>query len=257
MASLGLSESHLREAVAEFAIYLLASGASLAYGGDLRRQGFTELLFELVMRYRQQGESDTRVTDYLAWPVHIRMTADDLYKRNAKLFGFARLVLVGQDGSCISMEDRKTLQSREPSDDEWSTGLTLMRQIMRGETDARVVLGGRVEGYKGVMPGIAEEALLSFQVGQPLFLVGGFGGCTRDVAETVGLVDAWSGDRRTWRGRQWFEPYGPDDLHNGLSIEENQVLARTPHIDQAVTLVMLGLHRLRGSVHKGSGQKGE
>ena len=53
-----------------------------------------------------------------------------------------------------------------------------MRRTMLAQTNARILLGGRVENYKGVMPGIAEEALLSLQVGQPLFLLGGFGGCT-------------------------------------------------------------------------------
>ena len=244
MAVFGLSEGHLREAVAEFAIYLLASGASLAYGGDLRTRGFTKLLFELVMRYRRQEETNTRVTDYLAWPVHIRMTAYDLDTLDAELQGVAQLALIGQDGRRMSMEDRQSLPSREPSDDEWSAGLTSMRRVMREETDARIVLGGRVEGYKGDMPGIAEEALLSFESGQPVFLIGGFGGCTRDIAETLGLVDAWAGSRPDWPGRQRFER--PDDLHNGLSTKENRVLSRTPHIDQAVTLVMLGIHRLRG-----------
>ena len=257
MAALGLSEGHFREAVAEVAIYLLASGANLAYGGDLRREGFTELLFELVMRYRQEEEPQARVTDYLAWPVHISMTADDLSKRSLELQEFAHLVLVGLDGSRISMEARQVLPSREPTNDEWPAGLTSMRQAMRGETDARIVLGGRVEGYRGAMPGIAEEALLSFESGQPLFLVGGFGGCTRDIAETLGLVDAWTGSRPAWPGRQRFERYDPDNLRNGLSPEENQVLARSPHIDQAVSLVMLGLHRLRNGLHYGSSHEGE
>ena len=245
IATLGLSEGHLREAVAEVAIYVLASGASLAYGGDLRREGFTELLFELVMRYRRQEEIQARVIDYLPWPVHILMTADDLDKRSTELREFAQLVLIGLDGNRMSMEDRQVLPSHEPTESEWSVGLTSMRQVMRGETDARVVLGGPVEDYRGAMPGIAEEALLSLESGQPLFLLGGFGGCTRDIAETLGLVDAWAGSRPAWPGRQSFECYDPDNLHNGLSPEENQVLARSPHIEQAVSLVMLGLHRLR------------
>ena len=257
MAVFGLSEGHLREAVAEFAIYLLASGGNLAYGGDLRSGGFTKLLFELVMRYRPPEETSERVTDYLAWPVHIRMLVDDLDALDAELQGFAQLAVIGDDGGRMSLEDRRTIQSHEPDDDEWSAGLTSMRRIMREETDARIVLGGRVEGYKGCMPGIAEEALMSFECGQPVFLIGGFGGCTRDIAETLGLVDAWAGSRPAWPGRQRFERYGSDDLCNGLSIEENLVLARTPHIDQAVTLVMRGLHRLRGAFHGGSGQEGE
>ena len=257
MAALGLSEGHLREAVAEFAIHLLASGSNLAYGGDLRREGFTELLFELAMRYPRQEEIQARVSDYLAWPVHILMPADELYMRSTELQEFAEIVLIGLDGVPMSMEDRQVLLSREPTEDEWSKGLTSMRHLMRGETDARVVLGGRVEDYKGAIPGIAEEALLSVESGQPLFVVGGFGGCARDIAETLGLVDSWAGSRATWPGRQSFERYGPDNLHNGLYPEENQILARSPHIEQVVSLVLLGLRRLRDSLHSGSGQEGE
>lgn len=257
MAVLGFSESHLRETVAEFAIYLLASGANLAYGGDLRSGGFTALLFELVMRYRRQEDTDARVIDYLAWPVHVRMKATDLDALAAELQGFAQLALIGQDGRWMSMEDRHTLPSHEPHEHEWGPGLTAMRRTMRGETDARIVLGGRVEGYKGDMPGIAEEALLSLEVGQPLFLIGGFGGCTRDIAETVGLVDTWAGSRPSWPGRKQFKRYTQNDLNNGLSTEENQVLACTPHLDQAVTLVMQGLRRLRnGRTRDDSVRKG-
>lgn len=257
MAVLGFSEGHLREAVAEFAIHLLASGATLAYGGDLRSGGLTELLFELVLRYRRQEDKSARVIDYLAWPVHVRMEATDLDARVAELQGFAQLALLGQDGRWMSMEDRHALPSHEPDEREWGTGLTAMRRTMRGETDARVVLGGRVEGYKGDMPGIAEETLLSLEAGQPLFLIGGFGGCTHDIAETVGLVDTWAGSRPAWPGRQQFTRYTQNDLHNGLSVEENRVLARTPHIDQAVTLVRRGLYRLHSDeTGIGSGQEG-
>ena len=132
-----------------------------------------------------------------------------------------------------------------------------MRQLMRGETDARVVLGGRVDGYRGAMPGVAEEALLSFESGQPLFVVGGFGGCARDIAETLGLVDSWAGSRAAWPGRQSFERYGSANLHNGLNPEENQILARSPHIEQAVSLVLLGLRRLRDGSYSGSSQERE
>ena len=75
---------------------------------------------------------------------------------------------------------------------EWSAGLTSMRRIMHAKADARVVLGGRVDGYKGTMPGIAEECLMSLKSGQPAFLLGGFGGCARDISETLGLVDCWA-----------------------------------------------------------------
>ena len=100
-----------------------------------------------------------------------------------------------------------------------------------------LVLGGKLEGYKGAMPGVAEEALLAMKAKQPVFLVGGFGGCARAIAETLGIVNTWAGSRSTWEGRQLFSGYTDGDLNNGLTAVENRQLAGTPHVDQAITLV--------------------
>lgn len=246
MPALGLSDGHLQDAMAEIALRLLASGTSLAYGGNLRNHGFTELLFELVERYRghPRHSGEIGVTDYLAWPVHIRMTADELAEFSAGHGESTRLVFLARDGARLDREKRTALAAHEPDENEWSEGLTAMRSVMRQETQARIVLGGRVEGYKGRMPGIAEETLLSLQARQPVFLLGGFGGCARSIAETIGLADTWAGSRSDWSGRPCFESYSPEDLRNGLSDEENAVLARTPHIHQSVTLVSRGLRRI-------------
>ena len=71
---LGLSGGHLRDAMAEIALHLLASGRSLAYGGDLRQHGFTELLAELVGRYGDHPRHGGTIviTDYLARTPHIQ-----------------------------------------------------------------------------------------------------------------------------------------------------------------------------------------
>jgi len=42
------------------------------------------------------------------------------------------------------------------------------------------------------MPGIAEETYLSLEAQQPVFVLGGFGGCARDIAETA---ERWAGSR--------------------------------------------------------------
>ena len=246
MAVLGLSNEHLQDAMAEIALHLLSSGMSLAYSGDLRAHGFTELLFELVMRYQGHPHHSGKitVTDYLAWPVHIRMAADDLAEFSAGHEKSTHLVFLASDGTRLDFQQRLDLPTHEPDDKEWAEGLTTMRVVMRDETQVRIVLGGRVNGYKGRMPGIAEETLLSLQSHQPVFLLGGFGGCTRDIAETIGLVDRWAGSRSDWRGRSNFKRYSPSDLYNGLSEEDNAILARTPHIQQAVTLVSRGLRRI-------------
>ena len=243
---LGFFDEHLEDILAELAVFLLATGTNLAYGGDLRQRrngGFTELLFELVGRYQRPGQTLTRVVNYLAWPVHIRMTVDDLDAAAAAVAPAARLVLVGPDGAPISTEERRALPTREPDDEEWQYGLTAMRTAVRDNTSARIVVGGQVENYKGKMPGIAEETLLSLQAGQPVFLVGGFGGCVRDIAETMGLIEPWNGIR-PWPGRRLFDDYSEEALANGLTADENRKLAHTPYIGQAVNLVMLGLYRL-------------
>lgn len=47
-----------------------------------------------------------------------------------------------------------------------------MRHAMLQDTHARIILGGQVDKYKGAMPGIAEEAILSLRTKQPLFIMG-------------------------------------------------------------------------------------
>ena len=246
LQSLGLSHGHLRDAMAEIALHVLASGWSLAYGGDLRQHGFTQLLAELVRRYRDHPRhaGTIVVTDYLAWPVHIRMTSNELAAFFAEHEPATRLVFLALDGARLARERRLKLPVHEPHEDEWTRGLTAMRTVMRGDIQARIVLGGRVEGYKGAMPGIAEETCLSLEARQPVFVLGGFGGCARDIAETVGFAERWAGSRDEWTGRQCFRKYSPGDLRNGLSREENAILGQTPHIQEAITLVSRGLRRI-------------
>ena len=244
----GLIEYQLKEAMGEFALYILSSGMNLAYGGDLRKEGFVELLMELIARYHsyEVPSGMPRAMNYFAWPVHICMHFEELNKMHSEYGGPVEFVLLDRDGGRLNMHDRLKLVPPELSDDDWSKGLTMMREIMCNETDARIVLGGKVEGYKGCMPGIAEEALMSLRAGQALFLLGGFGGCARDISKTLGLIESPETDKTSyWTGRADFENFTVDDLNNGLDLEENQVLAQTPFIDQAVALVLHGLRQLR------------
>ena len=258
MRILGLGDGHLRDALNEVLTHVLASGYDLAYAGDLRVKGFTWTLFDLSSRYtrqptlfiphlretREQADGLRRLVNYFAWPVHIRMTNDELDSLAEKVYDVANLVFLDMEGTSMAIERRKEFQTIEPDDATWAKGLTAMRKTVRDQIDARIILGGRIEGHRGPVPGVAEEALLSLQTGQPVFLLGGFGGCARDIAETLGLVDTWPGSRDFWPGRADFEGYGPDSLKNGLSAEENQVMAESSYIDQWLPLLLRGLLRL-------------
>lgn len=249
MSALGLTVGHLGDAMAELARHLLALGAGLIYGGDLRRNGFSDLLFELVARYRRDVTEDgsVGVTNFLAWPSHIQLSADDITIATDELSGSADLKCLDIDGIDLSPQDRAKLKPRQPTQTEWTTGLTAMRRRIAKHATARIVLGGQRSGFRGVMPGIAEEALISLEFGQPLFILGGFGGCARDLAESIGLLSPVSPEQaKAWASRQAFEQFSSYDLHNGLTLEENAVLAVTPHVDQAIALVMRGLMRCSG-----------
>ena len=238
MRLFGFTEGHLKDAMAGFAIYLLSSGATLAYGGDLRDRGFTRLVFDLVLRYRPGQEA---AANYLAWPVHATMKAKDIRELESALRGFGRLILVALDGNPMPCSEHRTVRTCAVDDRAWCVGLTAMRALMCAQTDARIVLGGKIEGCRGAMPGAAEETLLAIKAKQPVFLVGGFGGCARAIAEAIGLVERWAGSHDTWQGREQFEGHTEMDLNNGLTLEENRELASTPHVDRAITLTMRGL----------------
>ncbi|MCA2434870.1 hypothetical protein HFN06_25885 [Rhizobium leguminosarum] len=241
MPGLGLEAEHLRDAMTEIARHALALGAKLVYGGDLRTGGFSNLLFELAARYRRDTSNPRKlgVTNYLAWPVHIQKSAEQLEHDAADLEGTAELRLLTINGENIGLKERHNLQTCEPTEAEWATGLAAMRHKMLAETQARIILGGRVDKFKGNMPGIAEEALYSLQAKQPLYVMGGFGGCARDVAEAIGVLEP--NVVRQWPGRDKFNPFKGKKLNNGLSVEENRVLASTPHVDQAIVLILRGL----------------
>jgi SLOG cluster2 len=50
---------------------------------------------------------------------------------------------------------------------------------------ARILLGGKVDGYSGFLPGIFEEALTTWQSRRPVFILGGFGGAAEILADAM------------------------------------------------------------------------
>lgn len=250
MAVLGLGFEHLQDAMSEIARHLLACGASLAYGGDLREGGFTELLFEIVERYRSRNDEERVLVDnYLAWPSHVLSTPIKLQSLAEALKGMVDLVLLRPDGSRIDLSQRLSVAqpSNEPNAEEWSAGLTAMRNAMASRIDARVALGGRILGYRGNMPGIAEEALIQVGKKSPLYILGGFGGCSLAIAKAMGLTERSASleTPASFPGLDQFERLGTKDLHNGLTASENRLLAKTVHIDEAVALILRGLMKLK------------
>ena len=247
IGSFGLSSGHLKDTVIDILVEVLSFHMNVNYGGDLREYDLLRWLPEMVMKYTRWKDwgKKTRATNHFAWPEHIQMSTEELEAYAAELERVVDLELLGTDGEPLSLSARGSLQTRTPTALEWAEGLTAMRRRQCSNSDARVVFGGRITGFRGAMPGVAEEALLSLRAGQPLFLIGGFGGAARYIAETLGLADRWSGSRLDWPGHTEFSKWTCNDLNNGLSREENEFLATTPFTGQVVLHILFGLSRLR------------
>ncbi len=252
LGRVGLGMAHLSEAMIEIARHLLRFGASLAYGGDLRPGGFTRALFELVRGYRRDAPKTLPVADYLAWPVHRRWPQEQIAELEEEFAGGGRLILLDMEGSTLSgsMRRERLASYQLPPDGEsreWAEGLTAMRRTMTRECSGRLLLGGRVKGYKGAAPGVAEEALGILRAGKPLFLAGGFGGCTRDLIAALGYEKNWPQRQADEIGPGYREvmaavgEFSIDDLNNGLSPAENAIVFEATDILRILKSLRKGL----------------
>lgn len=189
LGRLGLEPDHVREVLERMTQQVLALGATLAYGGDLRQGGFTWDLVNYANRYNVKGE--TSIVHYFAWPFYEECTSEEIRDFRELLQGFGRQVLLGPRGEELSPKDLSKRRWKRTARLH-AQALSAMRKRMNDDCQVRVVLGGRRTGYLGVMPGVAEEAFLAWDAFKPLLVLGGFGGVASDIAGSLGLIeDEW------------------------------------------------------------------
>jgi hypothetical protein len=271
LQSLGLSKQHLRDALQEFARHVLANGGIVAYGSKLKKGGFAEDLMDLAQTDRLAGsEPRKRVIDYVSWPIHLQNDADTWAKQTAH---YRPEVIFKKTGKPDDIQmDASTYFAPSTVEQRyaWARGLTLMREEMDSapELRARVVMGGRVDGFIGKYPGVLEEAVITLQHGEALYLCGGFGGCTQQIIRALkgeaalALTKAFQeqdsqyAELIAYYGKKGLEPIdyprvceylakkGVAGLNNGLSDADNEILFNTPFTTQMIYLVLKGLANL-------------
>lgn len=254
LARLGLAETHFRLALAEIARCVLVSGGHLGYGGHLHPDGYTDFLVHELERY---GRRDRPLRIFLAWQEHRKLALSALEKEKGNLSLYGEIICLDPAGNVIAAnKDREEAPPPEVDAETTRRGLTGLRQHMVRATQGRVLIGGRRNGFQGDMPGVLEEALYALEAGQPLYLAGGFGGITHDIAGALGIDDGkWlppleprvPADERVARGMERLmeavRKTGGQSLENGLSAQENQRLAACYRPSEIATLVSLGLGR--------------
>lgn len=249
---LGLLETHFRLALGEIARCVLVSGGSLAYGGHLRPDGYTSFLIQELERYSRR---DRPLRVCLASTEHRRMSLSALEAEQRRFGLYGELVCLNPDGNEIDATVGRSEAPQALEDNATQLkSLSGLRRYMSTNTHGRVLIGGKREGFQGEMPGLLEEALFAVEQGQPIYLAGGFGGMTWDIAVALGidegnllprLPNVPAPDQRVAAGMARLtdacRATGKRSLENGLTWEENQRLAVCYRPSEIAALVSLGL----------------
>jgi hypothetical protein len=248
---LGLTEAEFRETLAEVARGALAAGCALAYGGDLRADGYTELLIRETLKHRR---GDGALLICLAWQGHREVALSQIEARRRELGPVGEIVCLDPDGVEVDPATGRAEAQQMVSDPALRRrGLTAMRRYLAERTRGRVLMGGKRSGFQGEIPGLTEEALYSLERSQPLYIAGGFGGATADIALALGVAGNQAPPVETspippWeagRGRILaFAASGRKLAANGLTGDENRRLAAARRPDEIAALVSLGLGRV-------------
>jgi len=284
----GFDEQHLREAMIELSRYLLIKGATLVYGGHLGDRGYTQLLFDLVRAHHSLAgiERVERIVNTVGWPLPFNQ---DLVADYHDVATLKRIPRPKDVAVCPGKVIADAVEAKPfPTDQSpeyrfcWARGMTAMRESQVSKDSgikARIILGGKFgppeqgtgsdeKWYAGRIPGVLEEVALSARAGQPVFLIGAFGGA---AALAIDLLEGRHRPEATWDyqrrapnaegmrelydhcGQAWLDypemvdllrKTGPGGINPLLTETENRELFQTRDISRMVELILSGLSRV-------------
>ena len=266
---MGLSELHLKDISIEIARYLIVNGANMLYGGDLRKDGFTELFSALSYQYKHLSDKAMRFINYFPFPNSRDISTHDEVKFVKNQVEVKRIEIPKRLGK---IDTKKKYEPFNNLLDRYiiSECLTDMRKKMAADSDARIVLGGRQKGFSGYYPGIVEETYYSIQKSKAVYLLGGFGGATKSIIDTITgkqpiqltndfqFDTKFLSDFRKYLSEEksvkldykvicdFFKQHSLKSIseQNGLTTKENQILFNSNNIHEIVFLIIKGLQKI-------------
>ncbi len=286
----GLSSALFDTLTDEIHLYLLLAGLRIAYGGALKgsfsgNSNFTLRLFDLVRTYSKLAEGvdvaplKNAVINVAPWPLSLdygdnewRLFSGDiaLYQepsRPSLPWTDEELFPIGTGSRVFGIED--TPERRYA----WARGLSEMREKITGLSQARLVIGGALNKFSGLVPGVVEEAYCSLKQKHPVYIAGGFGGSARAVCDLLQGIERKE-FTEDWAelnipnynaAKALYEPHGGKfhsmeligseikaigqggialALNNGLNDDENLELMKSTDPQRIAGLVLIGLARL-------------
>lgn len=270
LEKLGFAKIHLKDLMVEIARNLLINDFSIIYGGDLRKEGFTEIFSDLAYQYRTIKEAKSMCYEnYFSFPIYLQLTR--AHTLEFKKHG-ANIIKVSPPEDLIIDTNNYIRPDTVKAKYIWARSLSKMRSEMISASKGRILVGGKLNHYLGILPGVIEEAKITLEQDKPLYLVGGYGGGASQVANAlIGNPFTFSSDifhrgedyqtfKAYYNEKQpkrlidlpslshFFEGYGLERLAaiNGLSKEENIRLFTTPHLSEIIYLIFKGLNNING-----------
>lgn len=264
----------------QFVSALFGQGASVVFGQDWRDDGVMEAVHGFALQMQPpiplspeaaKAELQPLLRNILPWPDAPRLSELEQEQLRSTLT---------VEPAGLPQELRKfdnAARAAGPDSPLYAylraRGLTFLRHRLNAVSHVRLCVGGRRSGSQGRYPGVIEEALLAVQENKPLYIAGFLGGASEQVAEAVegkAMPDDFCApdsvetlyrqppvnetdvmtldDRIIDRSAVWraFADAGRREIAatNGLMIEENEELLRTPVIERAIELVLTGVSRL-------------
>lgn len=260
-----VSDEHFEEVLSDLVKHLYLAKYKIAYGGIWTKdERFTEIIADIAAMYWDKSEDDV-IVNYLS-EAYSNKYADDQCIDREEYMEMRRIPIA------VSGSKAKSVYGEGYDEDSVvdrafkALSLSKVRIAMDRDIAARILIGGKSNhdlpsGY----PGLLEEFCLAVKSKQPIYLIGGFGGCAHDIAEMLLgkkhvsdfspnlFSEDFSLEYSKYADDNGVRPLQPDDvdervfnkgytlLNNGLSDDENHELVTTRSPIAIASLVLKGL----------------
>lgn len=251
-----------QEMLVNISRYLIASGSKLVYTGSIiyPKFNFLDILIEQLKTYKEWIEEKEGISKDSLEYLYLKKSSNNISK--------SQLASVASVANLKSIDPIVTSDIDEINE---SLSLTKIREQASQIVTASIFIGGKDQGYLGVMPGVLEEFLIAIKNKKSIFLLGAFGGI---VSEIIKLIDQQpeqtiiSNDYQVKQKQEFFNEYNKyavnndlksmdfskiaqlirkikiSDLNNGLTNQENFELFRSDDPDLVSSLILKGLSKI-------------
>ena len=272
----GLRMDVLTRLSQDIARNVISRGAVLIYGGDFRPKeinGFTGMILDeaRIAKTRRKIRAPL-VWNYLAWPLHLSRSDQEVEFQN-HYTDVSKCIFCEPPKDLLRLEGFRKDEYVEPNTVvnkyAWARGLTWMREVSIRQSDVRICAAGKFSNYKGAMPGVLQEVLIAQKEKKPIYLLGGFGGVTSAIVESIlnRTVDprlSLDWQQRNSLGYSDFVRFSSEQKYPvdysdlaaltrlsikdlakraGLSVSDYRSLMLSPYVDECVSLILKGLSK--------------